>query len=482
MTQSVTLYVDVNVSTEGPAPVAAGLDTMIFVSSHAIGAPARILGPFSDTDEIIDAGFAANSPQVLWATAVFAQFEHVDTVYIGRRDGGDANLTASLAAIKAENPGAAYVWTIDTRTDADIALLAAWIGGEGFGFAWAQTDSEAMLNGTGPIYLLTFGGTPTDGDYESTWEGGDLAAPVTITTTRAAAVPVDDAALAVQHAADIMAEVGPGGDLEGAVLSAEANAGVVTVVTVRNVLDPVVQPTTAAPAPGTLTPSTSDADIAGQLFASQHQRIALVYHNDDTEYMEAAWAGYYHSFDLDEQKGIAAYLIISGVPGDNLSQAEVAAIRSVNGNYVAPAVMSSGQVVSAFTAQGWTPFGQAGAGRRIDIITTIDWAKARFEEDFFGALLAAPRGIRFDNAGIGKFETIARNRLRRGVDAQHFLGQFTVPQGDTFAGLVTPAPINVPTIASLTSAERASRELSFGALAYFAQSIERVVFNFNVRN
>lgn len=483
MTQSITLYVDVNVTAEGPSPLAAGLDTMVLVLEHSVITTSRLAGPYTSVAEIVAAGFPAGGVAATWAADVFGQMEHIDQVYIGRRLAGPEDLTTTLTAIKAENPGAVYGWTIATRTDADILDLAAWIQGEGFGIAGAQTDSVALLNGTGPQWTLTFGGTETNGDYVTEFDGGGLVAPVSITTTRAGGVPATNAALATQHAIDILAETGIGGDLEGVVTNAVANGAVVTVTFARGLLPLPEISNTTAPAPGTLVAAQTDADVAGQLFAAQYERIYLTYHADDADYLEAAWMSLCLAFDLDVQKGIWAYKRTTGIPGDDLTSAQVAAIRSVNANYFSPAVMSSGLTVQAFTAQGWVPFGEAAAGRRIDIMTTIDWAKARFEEEFFDTLLRSPRGVRYTDAGISRFDADARGVLQRGVKAEHFLGNFTVPEDEPpFAGLITPSTINVPRASELTSAQRASRELTFGALAYFAQSIERVVFNFNVRN
>lgn len=478
MSQSVTIYVGVNVTLEGEATPTAGFGTPMRVFETAIGSPARLLGPYFSAEEVIDTGFAITDDVYLFAQAIFGQPEAVDKFYIGRADAADADMAATLAAIDAASAGEFYLTTIASRADQDILDLAAWQEGRGFGISIAQTSSQALLDGTGPIHTATVAGTATDGDYELEFDEDSLGAPVPITVTRAVGVPATNADLATALAAAIVAEIGVGGDLEGIITGAEAVGTTVVYTLARGLTGFSV--TESAPAPGTLVDAVTDADVAGQMFAAQYTRTALLYHATDAHPLDGAWASNCLAFDLDVQKGIWAYKRVSGIASDNLSNAQVAAIRSVNANYFSPATMTSGLVTQAFTAQGWMPFGAAGAGRRIDVMTTVDWSRARFEEAFMSMLLAAPRGIRYDDTGIARADTTARGVLGNGVKAEHFLANFKVPVGEPFAGVVTPTTVNVPRVAGLTSTIRQSRTLTFGAVAYIAQSIEKVVFNFNV--
>lgn len=98
--------------------------------------------------------------------------------------------------------------------------------------------------------VFTFAGTPTDGNYATTFTGYGLGIPHTTTTVRAAGVPATNAALATQHAADITTDAGVGQPLNGIVLSATAVGDTVVIE-----IDATAGPgklTFAAPSPGTL--------------------------------------------------------------------------------------------------------------------------------------------------------------------------------------------------------------------------------------
>lgn len=81
-------------------------------------------------------------------TTVYA----TNPIYDQGHTGEDADLTASLSAINAWDPTTWYGTVIDTRTDADIALFAAWLQANGNGdfpkIGVAQTASAGLLNGT----------------------------------------------------------------------------------------------------------------------------------------------------------------------------------------------------------------------------------------------------------------------------------------------------------------------------------------------
>lgn len=95
---------------------------------------------------------------------------------------------------------------------------------------------------------LTFGGTATDGDYVSTFFHPSLPAVGVPVTTPRSTTPANNAALAVQHEADIESE-----SALSALIASANDDGVDTcnVLTTLGVRDLVI--TTSAPSPGTLT-------------------------------------------------------------------------------------------------------------------------------------------------------------------------------------------------------------------------------------
>ncbi len=184
-------------------------------------------------------------------------------------------------------------------------------------------------------------------------------------------------------------------------------------------------------------------------------------------------------FDLDTRKGGWSYKRLSGVAGTDLTDAQVAALRAVNCNYFAPAVATSGTAIGAFTAQGWVGYGDAGAGRRIDVTTSIDWLKARLEERLFGVLLTETHDVPFTDAGINRFAAAASDVCNLGIAAGHLV-KFIVPSDQEFAGQQTPLII-VPKLSETTTTQRTNRELTFQLVVYLRSSIERVVLNVTVR-
>lgn len=480
MSQSITHYVNVSVSLEGTGPQPAGFGTPIFVSDHTVTAN-RLDGPYTNLADMVTAGFTALTPEYAWASAVFAQQPRVTQVYIGRRAGGDASLAASLDAILAVDPGAWYCINLESRTDADIAALAAWVEAASFPkIAVAQSNATSLTEGQGPSYTATFGGTPADGTYRLIFTGFGLVSPVNVDVVRTAGTPADNTALGVAMDAALDTAAAPAGDLED-VLVASSIGNAIGVVSFR------LQPGLAAgtitvtdpESPDGLVVATTDAAIGEVLFRAAYTRTALLYHATDSEYLDGAWCSRCLAFDLDVQKGGWAYKRVNGIAGDTLTNVQVSNLRGINCNYFAPAVMSSGVAVQSFTAQGWMPSGDAAAGRRIDVTTSLDWLKARLEEAIAGVLLRATHDVPFTDAGINRFAAATRGVLAIGLAAGHLI-EFTVPEGEDQEGTKTPF-LDFPKLADTTTTQRVNRELDATGLGYLRSSIEKVVFAMEIR-
>ena len=159
--------------------------------------------------------------------------------------------------------------------------------------------------------------------------------------------------------------------------------------------------------------------------------------------------------------------------------AQVAALRSINCNYFAPAVMSSGNQVQAFTAQGWMPTGSAGAGRRIDVTTSLDWLKARYEEATINVNLRDPHDVPFTDAGINRYFAAWTGVNNTGIKAGHLI-EFVVPEGEDLEGIKTPY-LDVPKLSETTTTQRQNRTLSATGLVYLRSSIEAVALAIEAR-
>lgn len=471
--QSISHYVTISVLLEGSGAQPAGFGTPIFVSDHTVTAN-RLDGPYTSLAAMVDDGFVSTSAEYAWASAVFSQQPRVRSVYIGRRDAADADLAESLDEILAEDSGAWYCVNIESRTAADIAALAAWVEAASFPkIAIAQSNDASLVNGTGPQYSAVVGGTATDGTYILTFTGFGLVSPVAVTVTRTAGSPATNSDLgAALRAALVTAE---GGTLDG-VLD-PASLGGATATATFGILPglasgTVVASGTAVAGSGDLTVTITDEAIGETLFREQYTRTALVYHATDADYLDGAWTSRCLSFDLDTQKGGWSFKRIAGIEGDALTDTQVTALRSINCNYFAPAVMSSGVQVQAFTAQGWMPSGDAAAGRRIDVTTSLDWLRARLEEATINVNLRDPQDVPFTDAGINRYYTAWSDVLNTGIKAGHLV-EFVVPEGEDLEGTKTPY-LDVPKLSETTTTQRQNRTLSATGLVYLRSSIEAV--------
>lgn len=480
MSASILNHVDVDVSLEGTGPVAASFGTPMLVHEHSVETE-RLAGPFESVADVIDYGFLAGSPPALFAAAITAQQPRVREFYVGRQAASDANLAATMDAILAVNPGAWYCAMHEDRTADNLLALAAWIeAASAPKIALLQSNDASILSGEGPSYNALFEGTVADGTYVLTFTGFGLASPVTVTTTRAAGTPATLALVADAFRTQLTTQAGT--DLADVVELASIG-GASPNVSFRIVdglpTGTVVASGTAVASTADLTVTVTDADVASRLFDLQYTRSALLYHATDAEFLDAAWASRCLSANLDQRKLVWAYKRPVGYEAAELNNAEVAALRAVNCNYFAPAVMSSGNPVQAFTAQGWVGSGEPGAGRRIDTTITLDWSKSRLEEVFMGILLREPNSIPFDDAGMNRFAAGARGHFATGLAAKHYL-EFVVPEGEDREFTRTPA-LFVPKLSTLTTAQRQSRTFSFTGLAYLAESIEKVTFSLAAR-
>lgn len=478
--QSISNYITISVLLEGSGSQPAGFGTPIFVSDHAITAD-RLNGPYTSLAAMVTAGFISTTPEYLWASAVFSQQPRVQSVYIGRRDGGDADLAASLDAILAVDSGAWYCINLESRTAADIAALAAWVEAASFPkIAVAQSNDASLVNGTGPQYNAAFEGTVADGTYILTFTGFGLVSPVAVTVTRTAGTPATLALVAadMRTALDTAEGAGLAGVLDPDSLG---GTGVNAVFGIMPGLasGTVVSSGTAVASTADLTVTTTDAAIGETLFRLGYTRTALLYHATDADYLDGAWTSRCLSFDLDTQKGGWSYKRIAGIEGDQLTDVQVTALRSVNCNYFAPAVMSSGVAVQAFTAQGWMPSGDAGAGRRIDVTTSLDWLHARLEEATINVNLRDPQDVPFTDAGINRYYTAWTGVLNTGIKAGHLV-EFVVPEGEDLEGTKTPY-LDVPQLADTTTTQRQNRTLSATGLVYLRSSIEAVALAIEAR-
>ncbi len=469
MTIPITTYVDISIALAAASAPQASFGTPGFLNDHSAVSSNRLLGPYSSTSAVLAAGFSANSSFYLWAAAVFAQSPRAKQVYSINR-GAAETVTAALNDAVASNPSAFYAVNMESRTDTDILALAAWTETQ-TKIAVMQSNAASMLdNSTGITAECTFAGTLVDGTHSLTFTGFGLASPVTVEVTRTGGSPADFDAMAVALDAALDGEAGL-----SSVLSSVDSSGPTVSIAITDGLIGTITP--SAPGTSELNVEITDGDVGSQLFALQYTRSMLAYNASDSVWLDGAWTGRCMGFDLDSRKGIWAFVPLVGIAGSTLTEPQVTVLRNANVNYFAPTSTTAGVATQAFTAQGFTPNGNPGEGRRIDITTSLDWLKARFEEGGISALLRAPNGITLDDDGINAFNAVYEGVFEEGLGAKH-LDERVVPSGQDYAGEQTPLLLP-PTFAGLTQTEREGRNMSHSGVVYLKQFAEKVSLSLN---
>ncbi len=108
----------------------------------------RVKSYTSLTDFAVD--FAAGTKPHQMAQAIFAQPNSPPTIKVGRIETGDADLTASLDAIEAED-AAWYALAIESVTDGDITLAVAWTETRAKIFAYTSEEEDIIAVGSADI-------------------------------------------------------------------------------------------------------------------------------------------------------------------------------------------------------------------------------------------------------------------------------------------------------------------------------------------
>lgn len=359
MPAAITEFVDISISLSSAAADAASFGTLMGVFDHGIGSD-RQAGPFSSVEEVVAAGFTSVAePEVnAWATAVFAQDDALDAVLIGREDSGDADWTATMTAIEAEDPDSWYFTTVETRAEAEIALVAAWIEARQKIFIAQSSDAEILAGTAGNVAL--------------------------------------------------------------------------------------------------------DLQAAG------YNRTALIYHSlDDSAagdapshgYLDGAWASSIAGLDLDAPNGvgIAAYRQLDGIPFDAVSSGQASEIFGADAN-----------LFGRNKGLNFTSKGTMASSRFIDVTTSLDWLKARLEEEILSAFVATATKIPYTNAGINITRAAAQEVFDRGVSFGHLSAD-------------QPATITLPDVATVSNANKANRALVGVANGVLAGAQQKFTLNITIQ-
>lgn len=404
---SLTQHVNFSISLITTSTAQAAFGVPLKVAEHSITAN-RQDGPYTSLAAVEAAGFTLAAAPAVYGSAkqVFAQRPRTQTFMVGRRLAAE-HIVTSLDAIKAEDPATFFMPMLETRTTAEIIAAAGWAASEAK-ILLAQTSNAATLAGTASTAQNTtfqFGGTETDGTYsievidEHTGVSVGTAAVVRSTT------PATNDDLATQMRTNW--------DLVPALAAISAAAGGATDVVdidfdgLGNLYSFVI----LAPAPGTLVPTdTPGTQNLGELMlALDYDNTTVIYHDDDTEHLDASWAGRCLGFNLDAPRGSGswAHHTPNGITATRLSDAQKTQLKAYNVNWLSPVRYTSGVEEVGFTFPG-----VAVSGISIKVQTSLFWLQARLEEALLKVFLEVAKtstpAILYTEEGIALIQGAAQ--------------------------------------------------------------------------
>jgi len=375
---------------------------------------------YSSTSEMTSDGWASTDSVYLAAAAIFAQNPRVPRVFVGRIDSGDASVAASGDAIRAE-----------------------------------QDDWYAFeVVGNRGIKIVLSTGLITGNQIESTINGISIA-NITYATSTAATMAAWEAAIESALGAGTVATVSgnemtvvkPGTDLNIATVSITLGASQPTVTTTYP-LDATKTKAWMAWTAGQKKlqavqdsdPATYAADtgVSGTAclaeFAklSSYDRVFVVYHGTNTEYLAAAWMG--KELPYDPGAHTWAFKNLTGMSVDSLTSSQEGLIRGKNAN-VYTSTASYANTYAGTVAK---------ASTYIDDVRGLDWLDTTIKTDLFN-LLAAAGKVPFTDPGIQMVVGVLKASLKKAEVA-------TV--------LTTGWDVTYPLAANVSPVDKAARRLT----------------------
>jgi Protein of unknown function (DUF3383) len=149
-----------------------------------------------------------------------------------------------------------------------------------------------------------------------------------------------------------------------------------------------------------------------------------------------------------------AYKTLPGVPADSdttLTEAQAMALNSMTAADPGPGA-KNGNYYKTVSSQNWLFPGTCPSGRFMDLTIGIDWLYVNIQASVLAAIAGLPK-LPFTDIGIGAIKDAIDGVLRLGSTSEYGL---ILPDGQDPA---RPIVVNVPTAASLTSAQRATRNV-----------------------
>jgi hypothetical protein len=194
------------------------------------------------------------------------------------------------------------------------------------------------------------------------------------------------------------------------------------------------------------------------LQSNNYNRSGLIFHDDDSEYLDGAWSSSGGGLNLDTPGGVGiwAYRSLEGVPFDDVTGAQATTIYGADAN-----------LFGRNKGLNFTSKGTMASGRHIDVQTTIDWIAVRMEEEILALFVGTPTKIPYTNAGINTIVAAVQDVLNRGVSFGHLSPDF-------------PLTIIAPDVADVSAQDKIDRVLTLTVEAVIAGAIQKVVMTINL--
>jgi hypothetical protein len=454
------LIVTVDVTKIGGAVTRQGFGTPLGVFQVTTAIQSERFKLYASTAEMTTAGFAATDNAFLWAQVIFSQKPNApNLVAIGRRVPGTAQVD-TVTITTPDVPGSTWSVTIntvvfsyieatgDTANDIAVGLQAAVAAGDepvrvgtvagGIFTVTANVAGDAFVNG----------GIVVPGVGAGTFVN-------TVANVAAEAMATALAAIEAENAVDwylMNIEDRDDTDITAAALFISTRSK----VGIWQTRDPDIL-TDTSPNIGTVLAATNDT------------RSMLIWHDDETEYADAAMTGIAAAADLDAAGGVITW---HGKQFTNAPAQDLTASQIVN-------IAGTGQVASAnganvqvtLAGRGALIYGRSVEGEFMDVQTTLDWLQFRIEEAILAIILTTPTKVPFTAAGIARIRSAVFGVLTVGVTNGHL-----APNTDA-----TPLNVTVPALGDISTADKNNRILrNVQGIATLAGAIHQVDIDISV--
>ncbi len=346
---------------------------------------------YASLTEMTDDGWLTTDLEYKAAQIIFSQNPKVEKIMIGRKDSGDADFGAALAAIQIAQQEW-YVFTIIATKTAKVVFDIDFESGNNIDFVINGTTVTTVPWNTNQATTMADIETQIEADIANSSVTVDPGDP----NTRTLLIDITDGT-----ASSITVVVTGGGnqavgtisyddtDVEDAYKDAAAWAETETKLFFF-----------ASSEADIITSATTD--IASFMEGQNYDRTVTIYHTDtnleqDPSWIEEGWPGEALPYDAGSQTW--AYKTIAAVASYNLSSSELGFAFGKNANiYTSVAgvdIMREGKVAS---------------GEWIDIIRGLDWLKARLQEEIYSQLVNV-RKIPYTDEGVTLIANIVEGVL-----------------------------------------------------------------------